>query len=63
MRQQTIIFSAKQEAVIKAIYFAKKKKEPTLIAIDSLSNGRHSNDPKPENQTYQRAAGPNKWID
>jgi ribonuclease HI len=37
MRQQTTIFSAKQEAVIKAIYFAKKKKKPTLIASDSLS--------------------------
>jgi hypothetical protein len=37
MRQQTTIFSAEQDAVIKAIYFAKKKKKPTLIAIESLS--------------------------
>jgi hypothetical protein len=34
MRQQTTIFSAKQETVI---YFAKTKKKPTLIATDSLS--------------------------
>jgi hypothetical protein len=37
MRLQTTIFNAEQEVVIKAIYFAKTKKKPTLIATDSLS--------------------------
>jgi hypothetical protein len=34
MRQH---ISVEHEAVIKAIYFAKKKKKPTLIATESLS--------------------------
>jgi ribonuclease HI len=37
MSQETTIFSAEQDAVIKAIYFAKKNNNPTLIATDSLS--------------------------
>jgi hypothetical protein len=37
MRQHTTIISVEHQAVIKAIYFAKKKKKPTLIATESLS--------------------------
>jgi ribonuclease HI len=50
MRQHTTNSKAEQEAVIKAIYFAKKKKKPTLTATDSLGTMMAMvNDPKPEN--------------